>query len=109
MAKRKTLDIAALIGSGGSPLAAPSLPLIVKLWAYRIVVELGHAQSLLARGSYRQEDLLRQLGLGQSLSNEDDTLRDRGVVKAMMQAQTWPSKRGARCRPSWCAMSRARH
>ncbi|PUE06872.1 hypothetical protein B9Z51_13170 [Limnohabitans sp. T6-5] len=86
MAKRKTLDIGALIGSEGSPLAASSLPPIVKLWSFRILVELGHVQSLLARGSYRQEDLLRQLGLGQPLSQEDDALRDRGVVKAMLLA-----------------------
>lgn len=85
MAKSKFLNLSALMGGDPVGLPVPPLPPIVKLWAYRMLVELGQAQSILASGTYRQEGLLRQLGLGHLLSQEDEDQRNRSVMKAMLQ------------------------
>lgn len=85
MAKRKFLNLSALIDGDPVGLPVPPLPPIVKLWAYRMLVELGQAQSILASGTYRQDGLLRQLGLGHLLSQEDEDQRNRSVMKAMLQ------------------------
>lgn len=85
MAKRKFLNLSALIDGDPVGLPVPPLPPIVKLWAYRMLVELGQAQSILASGTYRQDGLLHQLGLGHLLSQEDEDQRNRSVMKAMLQ------------------------
>ncbi|WP_165803966.1 AAA family ATPase [Limnohabitans planktonicus] len=88
MAKRKTLEIGAWMdGDLGVQGAQPMLP-IVKTWVFRILIELRHAQTLLARGTFRHEDLLRQLGLGPLLTEQDENKCTKSVIKAMRESHS---------------------